>query len=159
VSQTPAVPLARGLTAVERHVTGLSAGTTYYFRLVVQTPERGRTLDSFGATGELTTLGAAATTSRPYAIAPARGRARARLIRFTGRTAAVLLGCAGPSGNRCAGTVEVVRAATVCARAHFTLTAPATRRLAFTLARGCSAADATAEHHRLSLRVRVIQSR
>jgi phosphodiesterase/alkaline phosphatase D-like protein len=63
VATTTPVPLTGRLTAVERKVTGLAPGTTYYWRVVLVVRAGTKTAQTFGATKTLTTAALATETT------------------------------------------------------------------------------------------------
>jgi hypothetical protein len=111
---TAPVYVARGaVEVVERLVTGLTASSSYFYRVVVETQRQGQPTFTYGPTQTLT------TSETPSAYWPAQSVATQLAVKH-GKTT-VPLTCQGDSGAGCRGglTVAAIGHNTVCARAPF----------------------------------------
>lgn len=169
VEVTAPVKLKRGLTVVERHVSGLVAGTTYYYRLLVESPQGDQTIDTFGATASLTTLGTTTASNKPYTLGvppvPTDGRAKVvgTTLPVTRGSVGVLMSCGGMAGKPCRGTLAIGVRDTkgkdlLCGSARYAAFAPRSHSVAIRLSRPCLALVRSAKHHRLQVVLRVVFS-
>jgi hypothetical protein len=157
-TSTPATGAAVGLDAVERQVTGLVSGDTYFWRVVLRTPTAKRVDSTYGRTTKLTTLASTTTggSTKPYAIAPPKQKTGG-VARITNRSARVKDGripveisCTGAHGARCRGelTVTVLHHKSIaCGSARLSTFAGRKPTVKVSLSRTCLALLSTAGGH------------
>jgi hypothetical protein len=155
-TSTPAVKAAAGLDAVERQLTGLVPGDTYFWRVVLRTPTAKGFDSTYGKTAKLTTLATTGGSTKPYAIAPSKQNS-AGVARITNRSARVKDGrvpvrisCTGAHGARCRGelTVTVLHHKSIaCGSARLSTFAGRKPTVKVALSRTCLALLSTAGGH------------
>jgi hypothetical protein len=94
-----------GPYVVDAALSNLQPGVTYHYRLVALFGTAPNQNDSLGGDATFTTTSAAVSTStsRQYPMASVASRT----IKVKGRTAAVSMRCAGPSGAQCIGRISL----------------------------------------------------
>ncbi len=143
VTSTARQPVGLGVTVVERRVSGLAAGTVYYWRVVLES--RGAKA-TYGKTATLTTTGTPAT--KPYTFGPGpvvlpkdgHARLRTAVVKVMGGHAAVKLSCTGGSGAHCAGSLRLTvlhHAEITCGTAKLATRAPRSPTVWVALSKTC----------------------
>lgn len=150
---TPPRAVGAGFHLVSQPVTGLRAGTTYHFRLVVY---GGYPAGSSSTSADATFRTASAS---PAGKPPLYGRAFliGRRLHVSHGSVTVRVRCRGTAGGACAGSIGIFttvrrgshRVALTCGRRSFSVKAPVTRKVALRLSGSCRSALKKARRHRL----------